>query len=134
MTGYRRKLLLSIVCIVPFGLMTKFYRGPGQGWLNDAFGGVPYEIFWMLIVAYLWPRLPPRTVALLVFAVTCLVEFLQLWQPAWLQTIRATLPGRLVLGNAFTWSDFLYYAIGCWLGWLWLRWCQPPRAIMPDRR
>lgn len=125
MNQYRRHLLLSIAFIVPFGLVTKFYRGPGQAWLNDTFGGIPYEIFWMLLVGVIWPRLRPGTIALLVFIATCLLEFLQLWQPAWLQAIRATLPGRLVLGNSFTWGDFPYYAIGCGCGWLWLRWLYP---------
>lgn len=129
MLHYRRKLLLSIAFIVPFGLITKFYRGAGQAWLNDAFGGIPYAIFWMLLVALIWPKLRPAAIALTVFLTTCLVECLQLWQPAWLQAIRATLPGRLVLGNSFTWSDFLYYAIGGWIGWLWLRWLAPKTTM-----
>lgn len=127
MSKYRRHLLLSIVFIVPLGLATKFYRGPGQAWLNDAFGGIPYEIFWMLLVALIWPQLQPKAIALLVLITTCLLEFSQLWQPTWLQAMRATLPGRLVLGNAFTWSDFPYYAIGCLVGWMWLRWLLPKR-------
>ena len=122
---YRRGLLLSTLFIVPLGLAGKFYRGVGQSWLNDAFGGIPYEIFWMLLVALLWPRLRPAAIAVTVFIATCLLEVLQLWQPDWLQAIRATLPGRLVLGNTFTWSDFPYYAIGCLIGWLWLRWLYP---------
>lgn len=122
MQVYRRTLLLSILFIVPFGLATKFYRGPGQSWLNDAFGGIPYEIFWMLLVAWIWPRTKPIAIALIVLTATCLLEFLQLWQPDWLQAIRATLPGRLVLGNSFTWGDFPYYFIGCFVGWVWVRW------------
>jgi hypothetical protein len=129
MQKYRRNLLISIAFIVPFGLLTKFYRGVGQAWLNDTFGGIPYEIFWMLLVALIWPRLRPAAIALIVFLATCLLEFLQLWQPDWLQAIRATLPGRLVLGNSFTWSDFPYYAIGCFLGWLWLRWLYPKAKL-----
>ncbi|NJN21099.1 MAG: DUF2809 domain-containing protein [Leptolyngbya sp. RL_3_1] len=117
----RSTLLISLGIIVPFGLVTKFYGGRGAEWLNDTFGGIPYEIFWILLVAWFWPRGKAFTIALSVFVATCLLEVLQLWQPPWLQAIRATLPGRLVLGNTFTWSDFPYYAIGCGLGWLWLR-------------
>lgn len=125
MQKYRRHLLLSLAFIIPLGLLTKFYRGGGQAWLNNSFGGIPYEIFWMLLVALIWPRERPGAIALLVFSTTSLLEFLQLWQPGWLQAMRATLPGRLVLGNTFIWSDFLYYAIGCFVGWLWLRWLSP---------
>jgi hypothetical protein len=121
MPRYRRAVLISLIFIVIFGLITKFYRGVGQTWLNDTFGGIPYEIFWILLVAFLWPQGHPGKIAGGVFMATCLLEFLQLWQPLWLQAIRATLPGRLVLGNAFDWGDFLYYAIGSGLGWIWLR-------------
>jgi glycopeptide antibiotics resistance protein len=124
-------LWLSLVSIVPFGLVTKFYRGWGQAWLNDAFGGIPYVIFWMLLGAVVWPQSRPRTLALGVFCATCALEFLQLWQPPWLQAVRATLLGRLVLGNTFTWGDFLYYAIGCGLGWLWLRAIRTRRSDTP---
>jgi hypothetical protein len=58
---------------------------------------------------------------------------MQLWQPAWLQAMRATLPGRLVLGNTFVWSDFLYYVLGCVIGWLWLRWLQPQAILSGER-
>lgn len=130
MTTYHRNLLLSLGLIVPFGLFTKFYQGPGQRWLNDSFGGIPYEIFWILLVAWIWPRGKPVAIALGVFGVTVGLEFLQLWHPAWLQAIRATLPGRLMLGHAFTWSDFPYYAMGCVLGGLWL-WGLRLKARVP---
>lgn len=128
MRSYRRNLLVSMAVIVPLGLATKFYRGPGQAWLNDTFGGIPYEMFWMFLLAWFWPTARPVTIAFTVFLATCLLEFLQLWQPDWLQAIRATLPGRLVLGNTFTWGDFPYYVIGCLGGWLWLRWLYPQKV------
>ncbi|MGF1569480.1 MAG: DUF2809 domain-containing protein [Nodosilinea sp.] len=120
--AYRRALGLSLALITVFGLITKFYPGPGHSWLNNAFGGVPYEIFWILLVALIWPSLSPAAIAVGVLLATGLLEVAQLWKPGWLQAIRATLPGRLVLGNTFSWADFPYYGVGCGLGWLWLRW------------
>ena len=118
---YRVALLISIAIIVPFGLFTKFYRGPGQSWLNDSFGGVPYEIFWILLVVLIWPQVSAKWAAVGVLIATCILEFLQLWHPPFLQAIRATLLGRLVLGTTFVWSDFPYYFIGSFLGWLWVK-------------
>lgn len=112
--------LMSIVVIVPLGLMIKFYRGPGQEWLNNSFGGVPYEIFWILLVLLIWPQVSAVWASVGVCIATCLLEVLQLWQPPFLQAIRATLIGRLVLGNTFQWSDFPYYFMGSFLGWLWV--------------
>lgn len=118
---YRQALAVSMAVIVPLGLGIKFYQGPGQSWLNDTFGGVSYEIFFVLLAAYIWPAVSPGRIAIAVCLATCGLEFLQLWQPAWLQAIRGTLPGRLVLGNTFSWTDFPYYFVGSGLGWLGLR-------------
>ena len=124
MTFYRRALLYSLLFIIVFGLIAKFYSGPGRAWLNDAFGGIPYEIMWIFLAASIWPKAKALPIALGVLLATCLLEFAQLWQPGWLLAIRATLPGRLVLGNTFSWSDFPYYLIGCAVGWGWLRWLR----------
>lgn len=113
--------LISILVIVPLGLMMKFYRGPGQEWLNNSFGGVTYEIFWILLLVLIWPKMSAVSASVGVCLATCLLEVMQLWQPPFLQAIRATLIGRLVLGNTFQWSDFPYYFMGSFLGWLWLR-------------
>jgi len=120
--AYRRVLLWSFGAITLLGTLGKFYPGPGRSWLNNSFGGVPYVILFMALVALIWPRLAQGWVALGVLVATCLLEVLQLWQPAWLQAVRATLPGRLVLGSTFSPSDFWYYLIGAGLGWLGMRW------------
>ena len=120
--AYRRVLLWSFGAVTLLGTLGKFYPGPGRSWLNNSFGGVPYVILFMALVALIWPRLAQGWVALGVLVATCLLEVLQLWQPAWLQAVRATLPGRLVLGSTFSPSDFWYYLIGAGLGWLGLRW------------
>ncbi len=118
---YRIALLISLAIIVPFGLLTKFYRGPGQAWLNDSFGSIPYEIFWILLVVFIWPQITKGSAAIAVLITTCILEVLQLWHPPFLQAIRATLPGKLVLGTTFVSWDFFYYFIGCFCGWLWVK-------------
>ncbi|MEG4148899.1 DUF2809 domain-containing protein [Microcoleus sp. Pol12B5] len=45
-----------------------------------------------------------------------------MWTPPFLQAMRATLPGRLILGNHFSWSNFFSYFVGTFLRWLWVRW------------
>jgi hypothetical protein len=117
---YRIALLISILIIVPLGYMVRFY-GTAPEWLNDSFGSIAYEIFWILLVAFLFPQASPVWTAVGVCLATCVLEFLQLWQPPFLQAMRATLLGRLVLGNTFTWSDFPSYFIGSFLGWVWIQ-------------
>lgn len=117
---YRIALLLSVLAIAPLGYVVRF-SGFGPSWFQDGAGSVAYEIFWIFLVALLLPTASPFRVAVGVCLATYGLEFLQLWQPAWLQALRATLPGRLVLGNTFTWSDFFSYFVGSLIGWLGLR-------------
>ena len=44
--------------------------------------------------------------------VSFLVELSQLWHPPFLETLRATTLGGLVLGYGFLWSDLLCYTVG----------------------
>ncbi len=117
---YRIAVLISILIIVPLGYVVRFY-GAAPEWLNDSFGSIAYEIFWILLVALLFPEASPVWAAVGVCFATCVLEFLQLWHPPFLEAMRSTLAGRLVLGNSFTWSDFPSYFIGSVLGWVWIR-------------
>ena len=110
--------------IVPIGYVIRFAQGPTPAWLNDAIGSLAYEIFWVLLVAFLFPRAALRPVAIGICLSTCALEWLQLWHPPFLEAARATLPGRLILGNTFSWLDFPPYFVGSWLGWLWVRSAQ----------
>lgn len=40
------------------------------------------------------------------------LELSQLWHPEWLDAVRATPFGALVLGRGFIWSDLVAYAVG----------------------
>lgn len=114
---YRLAVLLTIILIVPLGYFVRFTTAL-PGWITDISGSLAYQIFWMALVQFCFPKFSIAKTAIAVFCFSCAIEFLQLWQPPFLQAIRATLPGRLVLGNTFVWSDFPPYAIGCFLGWL----------------
>jgi hypothetical protein len=102
---------------VALGLGSKVYRGPGKLWVTGYAGDIFYEMAWILLVVVLKPGVSVTQVTLWVFGITAAVETLQLWQPEWLQALRATLVGQLFLGSTFSPADFLYYGIGCGLTW-----------------
>jgi hypothetical protein len=113
-------LLLSILIIIPLGLSTKFYMGPGQNWANHYLGGVFYEIFFCLLLALFLPVTPPWKIAGWVFAVTVLIEFLQRHHPVWLTTLRRFWLGHLLLGSSYNVWDFPFYLLGCVIGVYWI--------------
>jgi len=63
-------------------------------------------------------------IPLWVFIITCALEVLQLWHPKFLEMIRSSFIGSALIGTTFSWLDFPHYAIGCFIGWQWLRWLE----------
>lgn len=78
------------------------------------------DALWALMVftgiGFLFPRSSTLLVALLALAFSWAVEFSQLYHAPWIDAVRATLPGRLVLGSTFNWPDLPAYAFGIALG------------------
>ena len=107
-----------MLAVVALGLAMRFNPLLPE-WLRDAAGGVCYVCLMALLVRLARPLMTPLAAAAAALAVTCAVEFAQLWHPAWLEAVRATLPGRLALGTTFSWSDFPPYFAGAALAaWL----------------
>ena len=83
------------------------------------------DALWALMVfvgfGFLLPRSPTLAVALLALTFSWAVEFSQLYHAPWIDAVRSTLPGRLVLGNTFNWPDLAAYALGIGLG-AWVEW------------
>lgn len=119
---WKRQLILFLVIIVLMvtGYWLRFYAPIDLEW-RDRSGGVTYVVFWILVYALIRPAAPALPVALTVLFITCCLEFLQRWHPAWLEAIRRTWPGRLVLGTTFEWSDFPPYFVGAAIGFLVMR-------------
>ena len=122
----RWRLTAALVVVTAMGFFSKLYRGPGEDWLNDSLAGLFYVVFWCLAAALCWPRAPAGRIALAVLAATCALEVLQLWQPPWLQRLRATFMGAALLGTTFVASDFVYYGAGAVIGWLGVGWLRDP--------
>ena len=112
----RVRILACLAVVTPLGFATKAYAGPGAYWVNSHTGGVLYVLFWVLVVVFIRPQTSPRVAASLVFAVTCLLEVLQLLSTPVLAAVRSTFLGHALVGSTFSWWDFPYYLLGAVLG------------------
>ncbi len=78
------------------------------------------DSLWALMVffgfAFLFPRWLTRTTASVALLFCFGIEFSQLYHAPWIDAIRATTLGGLVLGFSFVWSDLLCYSIGIAVG------------------
>lgn len=103
---------VGLVAVIAFGLASR--RFPS---LSPAFlGKYPGDALWALMVflgcGLLTPRSPTRHLATCALVISWLVEFSQLYQAPWLNAVRGTMLGHLVLGSTFAWFDLAAYAVG----------------------
>lgn len=80
-----------------------------------------------LTLGFLWPELSVWWTALVALGISLMVETSQLYHAPWIDAIRGTTVGGLLLGFDFTWIDLPCYAAGVAIGVgidasrLWLR-------------
>jgi hypothetical protein len=88
----------------------------------NIFGKYPGDALWSLMVYFGWALLKPKTqpikIGLYALMTSFLIEFAQLIQTPWLNSIRHTTLGHLLLGTTFSPSDLAAYSIGLCIGYL----------------
>jgi hypothetical protein len=117
-------LVLASLTILA-GLASRRY-GPGlPGWVVAYAGDALWALLVFWLVGLLWPRWPSRGVGSTAWCVAVAVEISQLWHTSWLDALRHTTLGSLVLGQSFLWNDIGCYTVGvlvgCVLERCWLR-------------
>ena len=74
------------------------------------------DALWATMAFWMWAFLLARRPTLLVSGITvafCIgIEWFKLVEAPWLDTIRATILGRLIFGYSFSWSNLLCYLVG----------------------
>ena len=124
----------AVLAVMVLGLLSRRF----PDFLPAALGKYPGDALWALMIfcglGFLRPKLPTTFTAITALAFACAVEFLKFYQSPWLESVRATLPGRLMLGSVFSWKNIAAYAIGIFFGWAvetgikkCLIRCRPPR-------
>lgn len=81
-------------------------------------GDALWSLLVFVCVRFCLPGRPYSNPAIIAFGFACAVEFSQLYHAPWIDAIRATLPGRLVLGSTFNWPDIPAYALGIICGFV----------------
>ena len=126
-SSIQTRVVLSLLVVTPLGFAFKFYSGPGNGWFNNYGAGVLYEIFWILLASLFFPsKRSANVIPVYVLVITCVLEFLQLWHPSFLEVIRSFFLGSALIGTTFVWWDIPHYVLGCLIGWVWVRYLLSP--------
>jgi hypothetical protein len=119
-------LLLAIVTML-VGLASRRYRPHLPSFIGEYSGDVLWALMLFWIVSFLLAGRPlvQRYVISLVLALA--VELSQLYHAPWIDGIRSTTLGGLVLGFGFLWSDLVCYFVGIASGALMERTVQRQR-------
>ncbi len=98
------------------GLASRVYAAYLPWWLAKNAGDALYATMAFWGVGFLAPRAKTWSVALVAAAFCFAIEITQLYRAPWLDAVRATTPGRLVLGQGFRAFDLVCYLVGVGLG------------------
>ena len=85
-------------------------------------GKYPGDALWALMVFLGWgiifPGISTRRIAVYALATSSADEFSQLYHAPWIDSIRSTFLGHIILGEGFVWFDLVAYTIGIFIGML----------------
>ena len=79
-------------------------------------GDMLYALMIYFMIGFLRSKAPSFKVATLCLLVCFSIELSQLYQADWINEIRSTRLGGLVLGFGFLWSDLVCYLVGALVG------------------
>ena len=106
-TPRRLKYFCLTVLIVIIGLASRQLSA-----IPVITGDILYAIMIFFGLRFLFPYMKVSSIAVLAISFCFFIEFSQLYHVEWIDAIRNTRLGALVLGKGFLWSDILAYTIG----------------------
>ena len=116
MKNKRLKYLLLTLFVVMLGLLSRKMSACTLDFVKLYLG----DILWAMMVyfgcRFLFVNLKKRASFGIALAFSYLIEVSQLYHAPWIDAIRATTLGALVLGFGFLWSDIACYTVGIILG------------------
>jgi len=107
----RIKYFALIVSTIILGLLSRHIAG-----IPLFIGDILWATMVYFMVRFVFISKPIKFIIVASLAFCYAIEFSQLYQAPWINSIRHTVIGGLVLGEIFLWSDMLCYTIGVGIG------------------
>jgi hypothetical protein len=103
----------GLVCVtILFGLASRQFRSEIPWFIAEYAGDTLWAAMVYFIAAMIWQNAATGRLAAGAFSLAIAMEVSQLYQAPWINAVRDTRLGGLVLGHGFLWSDLLCYASG----------------------
>ena len=116
--GWPRRLLylISAGAVLVLGLASRRFGAYLPSFVAEYAGDTLWALMVFLGISVLAPRTRMSRRAAIALATAFLVEVSQLYHAPWINSLRHTPLGGLVLGFGFLWSDLACYTAGVALG------------------
>jgi ABC-type Fe3+-siderophore transport system permease subunit len=111
MAKSRATYFILIVVTIVIGLLSRHYS-----FIPAFIGDILWALMVYFMVRFIFINKSNRFTILASAGFCYAIEFSQLYKAPWIDSLRQTLFGRLVLGSTFLWSDLLCYTVGIILG------------------
>jgi len=104
--------LAAASLVVVMGLASRRYAAALPSFLARYAGDTLWAVMVFVLIGVLSARWSTGRVAAAALATSYGVELSQLYHAPWIDSVRATRLGALVLGYGFLWSDIVCYTVG----------------------
>ena len=104
--------LISVAIVMVLGLSSRKYACNLPECINTYLGDALWAVMIYLFASLLLKDRKPSLIALLSLLFCYLIEISQLYHAPWIDAIRNTRLGGLVLGFGFLWTDIIAYTLG----------------------
>jgi len=111
MLRQRVKYFLTTCGIVVLGLLSRQF-----GFIPLWVGDVLWATMVYFILRFFIPRASILKITLVSIATCYAIEFSQLYKAGWIDNMRHTFLGRMILGETFFWGDLVSYTAGILIG------------------
>ena len=120
MNTKRNRLLYAMftILVIILGLSSRKFAFALPALLNDYLGDALWALMIFIGFGFLFPKIEMKKLAFISLMFCYGIEVGQLYHAEWIDSIRATTLGGLVLGYGFLWSDLVAYTIGVGVGFL----------------
>ncbi|WP_242235130.1 DUF2809 domain-containing protein [Bacillus cereus group sp. BfR-BA-01316] len=120
MNTKRNRLLYAMftIVVIILGLSSRKFAFVLPDLLNDYLGDALWALMIFTGFGFLFPKIETKKLAFISLIFCYGIEISQLYHVPWIDNIRATILGGLVLGYGFLWSDLVAYTIGVGAGML----------------
>jgi hypothetical protein len=120
MNTKRNRLLYAVftIVVIILGLSSRKFAFALPDLLNDYLGDALWALMIFVGFGFFFPKIETKKLAFISLIFCYGIEISQLYHAEWIDSIRATTLGGLVLGYGFLWSDLVAYTIGVGVGML----------------